>query len=164
MKLVANDFKKLDRIFWQLNHDYINYASIVSPAIFLKNDFKSRINSKNIFRVDDNVWFFGGQLHKSIGHYEFVNDRIKYKLFEKSFTAVCELNDWVIIISPISFNSITEKFLNRDSKFIYLKPELDTLWMNLNQSELKILPLNIEKNEMKIFDLKTSEITELKWR
>ncbi len=164
LKLVANDFKKLDRIFWQLNHDYINYSIIFSPAIFLKNDFKSRINSKNIFRVGNNVWLFGGQLHKSIGHYEFVNDKIKYKLFEKSFTEVCELNDWVIIISPISFNSIKEKFLNRDSKFIYLKPELDTLWMNLNQSELKILPLNIEKNEMKIFDLKTSEITELKWR
>lgn len=164
LNLVVKDLKKLDRIFWQLNHNQIHYASISSPAIFLKNDFKSRINSLKIFRVDDNIWFFGGQLNKSIGYYEFVNNKIKYKLFGKSFTEVCELNDWVIVISPISFNSIKEKLLNRYSKFIYLKPELDTLWVNLNQSELEIFPLNFEKNEMKIFDLNSTVINEIKWR
>lgn len=164
LKLIAKDLDKIDKICRNLNIEKIKTASISSPAILLKNGFKLRLNHQNIFNMDDQIWIYSDSIFKSNDLYRLLNKIDEFIFVRNSFTELYRLNDWIMIISPISFNSVAEKLPFQKLKFIYTKPEFDTLWMKTPLSRLQVIPINIDKIGMKIFELKSNGINEIKWR
>ncbi len=161
---VVKDFKKIDKIFWHMNVEQLKQASISSNAIWLSNNLRSRINNKNISRLGNDIWYFGEGLFSDWKHSSIQNRSVKHLFLENSFTEIILFNEWIIILSPIEFEKIKKRLDKSLSKFIYIKPDLDTLSIKSTENDLAIIPLNLDKTGMKIFEIKTTDLKEINWR
>lgn len=161
---VVNDFKKLDNIFWNINVERLKQASISSNAMWLNNNLRSRINNMNISRLENDIWYFGERSSSDLEEITNQDRSVKHRFLKNSFTEMVLFNDWIIIISPVEIEKIKRRLNKSFSKFIYIKPDLDTMSIKSTENDLAIVPLNLDKTGMKIFEIKTRDLKEINWR
>ncbi len=164
LKSIQNDMNKVNSIFEQLNLKNIHTANINSNAIWLKNDLKTKLNNLNIYRINENNWFFSDSKVIDEDYLHVDKKNIEYRFFEKSLTDVFTFNDWHLIISPIDFNKIKNLELKQNLKFIFIKPELDTLFIKSSKHIFQKIPINFEGTMMKVFKIEKENLKEIEWR
>ncbi|MEJ5304583.1 MAG: ComEC/Rec2 family competence protein [Ignavibacteria bacterium] len=157
---IRKDLNKLNQILENYNFDKIQLASFSSPAIFLSNNLMSKLDKSQIKRLDDKIWLFGeisqNEMNENISSFH-------YNYIPNSFTELIRLGEVNFIISPVRFEKFIQKQSNKNSKFVYINPRLDTMFVKNNDVITDTIPLDFKNQRMKIFEIASEELKEIKW-
>jgi competence protein ComEC len=157
---IRKDLNKLNQILENYNFDKIQLASFSSHAIFLSNNLMSKLNKSQIKRLDEKIWLFGdigqNEMNKNMSSFH-------YNYIPNSFTELIRLGEVNFIISPVRFEKFIQKQSNKNSKFVYINPRLDTMFVKNNDVITDTIPLDFKNQRMKIFEIASEELKEIKW-
>lgn len=158
---VKNDLNKLNQLLENFGINNIDCASFSSHSIFLKNDLNSKLDRRNIKRLEEKVWLIGKQERKMLNS-NFPNN-MEYYFTPNSFSEIFQLKNLSLIITPLQFDKVSQKLMSRNFDFIWIKPKLDTLFVRINSDAIIPIPINFENQRMKIFEINTFGLREIKW-
>jgi len=159
--LIRKDLNRLNQLFENFDFGSIDFASISSNAIFLKNDLQKKLARTNVERVEDNIWLFG-KIEKAKAEDDNQNN-FNYSFVQSSFTELVQFKDLSLIITPLGIEKLEQKLKDKPFKFICIKPKLDTVFIKLNDNYISSLPLNFEKQRTKIYEINSDGLREVKW-
>lgn len=161
LMLIRKDLNRLNQLFENFDFGSIDFASISSNAIFLKNDLQKKLARTNVERVEDNIWLFG-KIEKAKAEDNNQNN-FNYSFVQSSFTELVQFKDLSLIITPLGIEKLEQKLKDKPFKFICIKPKLDTVFIKLNDNYISSLPLNFEKQRTKIYEINSDGLREVKW-
>jgi competence protein ComEC len=163
LRVIANDFNKLDKIFWRLDLPQINYASISTPAIWLNNNLKKRLNLCRVSKKDDEIWLIG-EFNKPANSLSLSRNSIEYKFHKDSYSEILKYNGWIVLITPVDFTKLKLKLEKINENILVIRPSIDTLLVKNSGNDFNYFPLDFSIKKMRIFQLNDNGIREIRWQ
>lgn len=164
LSLISSELNRLNKVFDKIGVKKFKIATINTPAIFLNNQIKLKLNQTAVSRLGNDKWFFANNdFPYDITRNQAINGK-KYYYFPTSNSEFLKYDNTRIIITPLKFDEFCKKINTVNGNLIYTSPALDTLYCFSDRIKTLIeYPLNFQNRRMLVFQIDSSNVQEIEW-